>query len=150
MKTLTIRVQDDEHALMQAIAAKRFMSITAMVRAHFHSLAEEDADMQSGQRSKRVARIPIPQGQNALRDAIYERINKGETPAAVAESYGMQAADVKAMHKRAKENAEAYYEPSPELSVERITKDVLNDPEQLKKINDAKFAEIMANLDGGA
>lgn len=148
MKTLTIRVQDDEHALMQAIAAKRFMSITAMVRAHFHSLAEEDADLQSGHRSKQVARIPIPQGQNALRDAIYERINRGETPAAVAESYGMQAADVKAMHKRAKENAEAYAEPSPNPSTQLITKETLNDPDKMREINDAKFAEIMANLDG--
>lgn len=150
MKTLTIRVQDDEHALMQAIAAKRFMSITAMVRAHFHSLAEEDAELQSGQRSGQVTRIPVPQGLNALRDAVYARINNGESPAVVAESYGMQVSDVKAMHKRAKENAEVYAEPSPEPVVERITKDVQNDPEQLKKINDAKFAEIMANLDGDA
>lgn len=42
MKTLTIRVSDEEHALMVAAAAKRFMTITGMVRAHFHAIFEQD------------------------------------------------------------------------------------------------------------
>jgi hypothetical protein len=45
MKTLTIRVSDEEHALMVAAAAKRFMSITGMVRAHFHSICEQDGTL---------------------------------------------------------------------------------------------------------
>lgn len=42
MKSLTIRVSDEEHALMQAVARKRFMTITGIVRAHFHALCEAD------------------------------------------------------------------------------------------------------------
>ena len=42
MKSLTIRVSDEEHALMQASARRRFMTITGIVRAHFHALAEAD------------------------------------------------------------------------------------------------------------
>lgn len=45
MKSLTIRVSDEEHALMQAAAAKRFMTITGMVRAHFHSIFEADGTL---------------------------------------------------------------------------------------------------------
>lgn len=41
VKTLTIRVSDEEHAIIQTIACKRFMNITGMVRAHFDQLARE-------------------------------------------------------------------------------------------------------------
>jgi hypothetical protein len=42
MKTLTIRVSDEEHKLMQAVATRRFMSITGITRAHFNALFVED------------------------------------------------------------------------------------------------------------
>lgn len=45
MKTLTIRVSDEEHKLMQAVAARRFMSITGITRAHFSTLFVADGLM---------------------------------------------------------------------------------------------------------
>jgi hypothetical protein len=42
MKTLTIRVSDEEHKLMQAVATRRFMSITGITRAHFNALFVDD------------------------------------------------------------------------------------------------------------
>jgi hypothetical protein len=46
MKTLTIRISDEEHRLMQVVAARRFMTLTGITRAHFHSLAEQDGLLQ--------------------------------------------------------------------------------------------------------
>lgn len=56
MKSLTIRVSDEEHALMQAVARKRFMTITGIVRAHFHALCEAD-----GATAPKVAEPDKPQ-----------------------------------------------------------------------------------------
>lgn len=163
MKTLTIRVSDEEHKLMQAAAARRFMSITGITRAHFGALFVEDGlvldPVAEAKRTRRdelekdaaakakpqVERLPIPLGQSALRDAVYMRVNRGESLSVVAESYGIQMDVIKAMYKRAKESAESESQP-----YEIISKEVLNDPEQMRVINDAKFAEIMANLDENA
>lgn len=91
MKTLTIRISDEEHALMVAAAAKRFMTITGMVRAHFHTIFEQDGilDQPKEQVKPQVIRVPIPTGHNAWRDEIYRRVKRGEDKQTVADSYGI-------------------------------------------------------------
>lgn len=110
MKSLTIRVSDEEHALMQAAASKRFMTITGIVRAHFHSIFEVDGTLPAqntapaAPSNSRVTWRPIPQGPNAWRAAIYARINSGESYADVAESYGVAVQIVKDKYKAARDD----------------------------------------------
>lgn len=109
MKSLTIRVSDEEHALMQAAAAKRFMTITGMVRAHFHSVFEADGTLPEQQTAAepdkpRVTRRPIPTGINAWRDEIYVRLSNGESAADVAESYGVAVQVVRDKYKAARDD----------------------------------------------
>ena len=123
MKSLTIRVPDEEHALMQAVAAKRFMTITGVVRAHFHTLFEADgltgAPEAAEPETPRVIRRPIPQGVNAWRDEIYVRMNSGESAADIAESYGVSAQLVKDKYKAAKDDKQYHIDaglPVPPLA----------------------------------
>lgn len=89
MKTLTIRISDEEHALMVAAAAKRFMTITGMVRAHFHTIFEQDGvlDKPKEQVKPQVIRVPIPTEPNAWREEILARHKAGESIQAIADSY---------------------------------------------------------------
>ncbi len=97
MKTLTIRISDEEHALMSAAAAKRFMTITGMVRAHFHSIFEADGVLphqksaQQKDDKPQVTRVSVPTGVNAWRDEIYRRSKAGEPVQLIADSYGVHA-----------------------------------------------------------
>lgn len=108
MKSLTIRIPDEEHALMQAAAAKRFMTITGMVRAHFHSIFEADGTLpdqqQPAEPSKpRVNWRPIPQGTNVWAYEIHARRTAGESFADIAESYGTDLETIKRKFKFADE-----------------------------------------------
>lgn len=163
MATIAIRVSDEDHKLFCALADREHMPLSVLVRRTLHAEAvrlalvldpvaeakrtrRDELEKDAAAKAKpQVERLPIPQGTSALRDAVYMRVNKGESLHVVAESYGIQMDIIKAMYKRAKESAESESQP-----YEIISKEVLNDPEQMRVINDAKFAEIMANLDGNA
>lgn len=114
MRSLTIRVSDEEHKLILAVAAHRFMSVNGVVRAHFHDLAVQDglilppdAEPKSTPDAKPakppIERRPIPLGVNAWRDEIMNRVNAGEPLADVAESYGVALKDAKAKLDAARE-----------------------------------------------
>lgn len=111
MRSLTIRVSDEEHKLILAVAAHRFMSVNGVVRAHFHDLAVQDglilppdAEPKSTPDAKPpVVRRPIPSGVNAWRDEIMARVDAGEPLADVAESYGVALKDAKAKLDAARE-----------------------------------------------
>lgn len=118
MKTLTIRVSDEEHKLMQAVAARRFMSITGITRAHFNSLFVEDGlVLDPSSEAKRalkaeaappkpvIERMPIPTIPNAWREEIMRRVDSGERIADVAESYGVSVDMAKQKYRDAKEQA---------------------------------------------
>lgn len=118
MKTLTIRVSDEEHALMQAAARKRFMTITGLVRAHFHAIFEADGTLPEQQSAaepetpepKRRAIPMTPDGRYADSSAwgaeIERAMRAGETAAEVAASYGMSLDAFKLKLKRYKEEKE--------------------------------------------
>ena len=122
MKSLTIRIPDDEHKLMVSVAERRFMSINNMIRAHFHELARQDgliADPAKAAQSTAAAltnakppaqRVPIPTEPNAWRDHIYARVQAGEKLQDVADSYGLKLADAQGMYSRAK----AYIKEQPD------------------------------------
>ena len=118
MKTLTIRVSDEEHKLMQAVAARRFMTITGITRAHFnaHFVAdglmldqaeearralESQAKAALAPKKPVIERRPYPPYQPHV--VVAERANKGESLADIAESYGISLDRVKDMNKRGKE-----------------------------------------------
>lgn len=112
MRSLTIRVSDEEHKLILAVAAHRFMSVNGVVRAHFHDLAVQDglipppdAKPTTSATSTKppVVRRPIPSGVNAWRDEIMARVDAGEPLADVAESYGVALKDAKAKLDAARE-----------------------------------------------
>ena len=64
MKALTIRVSDEEHKLMQAVAARRFMSITSITRAHFSALFVEDGlTLDPVTEAKRALRVEVVQAE---------------------------------------------------------------------------------------
>jgi hypothetical protein len=122
MKTLTIRVSDEEHKLMQAVAARRFMTITGITRAHFNALFIEDGLMlDQAEEARRalesqakaalapkkpvIERRPIPaRNWNA---EIVSRADKGEKLADIAESYGQSLDVIKGRYKLGKENQQA-------------------------------------------
>jgi hypothetical protein len=122
MKALTIRVSDEEHKLMQAVAARRFMSITSITRAHFSALFVEDGlTLDPAEEARRaleaqakaalapqksiVERRPIPvHNWNA---EIVGRVEKGEKLADIAESYGQSLDVIKDRYKQGKENQQA-------------------------------------------
>jgi hypothetical protein len=119
MKALTIRVSDEEHKLMQAVAARRFMSITSITRAHFSALFIEDgltldpaeearraleaqAKAALAQQKPIVERRPIPS--TGWRAEIVARVDGGEKLADVAESYGQSVDLIKQQYRSGKEN----------------------------------------------
>ena len=122
MKTLTIRVSDEEHKLMQAVAARRFMSITGVTRAHFNALFVEDGlTLDPAEEARRaleaqakaalapqkpiVERRSIPvHNWNA---EIVGRVEKGEKLADIAESYGQSLDVIKDRYKQGRENQQA-------------------------------------------
>jgi hypothetical protein len=122
MKTLTVRVSDEEHKLMQAVAARRFMTITGITRAHFNALFVEDGlALDPAEAARRaleahakaalapqkpvIERRPIPaRNWNA---EIVSRADKGETLADIAESYGQSLDFIKSRYKAGKENQQA-------------------------------------------
>ena len=126
MKSLTIRIPDDEHKLMVSVAERRFMSINNMIRAHFHELARQDGLIADPAKATAnaaaslanttnltklpVARVPIPTEPNAWRDHIYARVQAGEKLQDVADSYGLKLADAQGMYSRAK----AYIKEQPD------------------------------------
>jgi hypothetical protein len=159
MPTIAIRVSDEDHKLFTALAEREFMPLSILVRRVLHAEAVRAAlildpiaearralrpDTEPTPAKPAVERLPIPQGTNELRDAVYTRVNKGESLPDVAESYGIPLDVIKAMYKRAKESAESQSEAAPNHEI--ISKEVLNDPEQMRVINDAKFAALMANM----
>lgn len=108
MKALTIRVTDEEHKLMQAVAAKRFMTITAVVRSHFHQLNLIDnppATMPNPRNqptTPEVTKRAAPLGINEWRDEVYARRQAGESFADIASSYfGGEIEQIKRLYKRA-------------------------------------------------
>jgi hypothetical protein len=122
MKALTIRVSDEEHKLMQAVAARRFMSITSITRAHFSALFVEDGlTLDPAEEARRaleaqakaalapqkaiVVRRPIPK--HGWAAEIMNRVDGGEKLADVAESYGQNLDLVKKMYKLGRENQQA-------------------------------------------
>jgi hypothetical protein len=122
MKALTIRVSDEEHKLMQAVAARRFMSITSITRAHFSALFVEDGlTLDPAEEARRaleaqakaalapqkaiVVRRPIPK--HGWAAEIMSRVDGGEKLADVAESYGQNLDLVKKMYKLGRENQQA-------------------------------------------
>ena len=122
MKALTIRVSDEEHKLMQAVAARRFMSITSITRAHFSALFVEDGlTLDPAEEARRaleaqakaalapqkpsVERRPIPE--HGWAAELMSRVDGGEKLADVAESYGQNLDLVKKMYKLGKENQQA-------------------------------------------
>jgi hypothetical protein len=122
MKTLTIRVSDEEHKLMQAVAARRFMSITGVTRAHFNALFIEDGlTLDPAEEARRaleaqakaalapqkpvIERRPIPS--TGWRAEIVARVDGGEKLADVAESYGQSVDLIKQQYKAGKEQQEA-------------------------------------------
>lgn len=113
MKSLTIRVSDEEHALMQAAAAKRFMTITGMVRAHFHDIFEADGTHPAQQipvaapSNPRVTWRPIPQGTNVWAYEVHARRSAGESFVDIAESYGTDVETIKRRFKFAQEQIDA-------------------------------------------
>ena len=141
MKSLTIRVSDEEHALMQAVARKRFMTITGIVRAHFHALCEADgatAPKVAEPDKPQVTRRPVPQGPNAWRDEIYDRINNGEAATEVAESYGVSVQFVKDKYRAAKDDKQ--YHADAGLAGELVYDPV--DPDNPTEEEQAANAEI--------
>ncbi len=122
MKSLTIRIPDDEHKLMVSVAERRFMSINNMIRAHFHELARQDGLIANPAKTAQstsaaltnakppVVRVPIPTEPNAWRDHIYARVQAGEKLQDVADSYGLKLADAQGMYSRAK----AYIKEQPD------------------------------------
>lgn len=117
MKSLTIRVSDEEHALMQAAAAKRFMTITGMVRAHFHDIFEADGTHPDQQvpvaepSNPRVTWRPIPQGTNVWAYEVHARRSAGESFADIAASYGTDVETIKRRFKFAQEQIDAGIHP---------------------------------------
>jgi hypothetical protein len=122
MKTLTIRVSDEEHKLMQAVAARRFMSITGITRAHFSALFVEDGlTLDPAEEARRALEAQTkaalaPQKPVIERRAvpargwaaeIVGRVDGGEKLADIAESYGQNLDLVKKMYKLGKENQQA-------------------------------------------
>lgn len=114
MKSLTIRVSDEEHALMQAAAAKRFMTITGMVRAHFHAIFEADGTLPDQQPTAPAAPVnpnitwrPIPQGTNVWAYEVHARRSAGESFADIAASYGTDVETIKRRFKFAQEQIDA-------------------------------------------
>lgn len=108
MKALTIRVTDEEHKLMQAVAAKRFMTITAVVRSHFHQLnlidnpPEPKPDPRKQPTTPEVTKKAVPLGINEWRDEVYARRQAGESFADIAASYhGGEVEQIKRLYKRA-------------------------------------------------
>ena len=125
MKALTIRVTDEEHKLMQAVAAKRFMTITAVVRSHFHQLNLIDnppAPMPNPSKqptTPEVTKRAAPLGINAWRDEVYARRQAGESFADIAASYfGGEVEQIKRLYKRAVDDLQYHqdagiaYDPS--------------------------------------
>ena len=114
MKSLTIRVSDEEHALMQAVARKRFMTITGMVRAHFHAIFEADGTLPDQQPTAPAAPVnpnvvwrPIPQGTNMWAYEVHARKTAGESFADIAASYGADVETIKRRYKFAEEQIDA-------------------------------------------
>jgi hypothetical protein len=118
MKTLTIRVSDEEHKLMQAVAARRFMSITGITRAHFNALFVEDGlTLDPAEQARRaleaqakaalapqkpiVERRPYPPYNASV--VVAERASRGESLADIAESYGISLDRAKELYKSGKE-----------------------------------------------
>jgi hypothetical protein len=125
MKTLTIRVSDEEHKLMQAVAARRFMTITGITRAHFNSLFVEDGLMLN--QAEEARRALEAQAKAALAPTkpvierravpargwaaeIVSRVDGGEKLADIAESYGQSLDLVKKMYKLGRENQQAAHD----------------------------------------
>jgi hypothetical protein len=157
MPTIAIRISDEDHKLFTALAKREFMPLSILVRRVLHAEAVRAAlildpvaeakralktDADEAPAKPAIERLPIPQGPNELRDAVFQRVNKGESLPDIAESYGSPLDVIKAMYKRAKESAESETGTHHEI----IRKEVLNDPEQMRVINDAKFAALMANM----
>jgi hypothetical protein len=122
MKTLTIRVSDEEHKLMQTVAARRFMTITGITRAHFNALFIEDGmTLDPAEEARRALEVqakaalapPKPVVERRAVPArgwaaeIVSRADKGEKLADIAESYGQSLDLVKKMYKLGKENQQA-------------------------------------------
>ena len=157
MPTIAIRVSDEDHKLFTALAEREFMPLSILIRRVLHAEAVRAAlildpvaeakralktDADAAPTKPAIERLPIPQGPNELRDEVYMRVNKGESISDVAESYGIPLDVIKAMYKRAKESTESETGTHHEI----IRKEVLNDPEQMRVINDAKFAALLSNM----
>lgn len=127
MKTIAIRVTDDDHKLFVALADREDMPLSSLVRRQLRALARdhgllqypEEQSTQPEPSKPRVIRRPIPQGVNAWRDEIYVRMNSGESAADIAESYGVSAQLVKDKYKAAKDDKQYHIDaglPVPPLA----------------------------------
>jgi hypothetical protein len=138
MKTIAVRVSDEDHKLFHQLAEREYMPISVLVRRVLMQLADERGlttkEETAVQSKPAVVRRPIPTAPNAWRDEIVRRVNTGERLQDVADSYGANLDTVKAMYKRGKENEAV------------LPKDVWNDPAQLGAINDAKFKALVENI----
>lgn len=107
MKTLAIRVSDEDHKLFTDLAAREDMPLSILVRRVLRAHAREIGFIKDHEPHKpepvkpQVIRVPIPQGPNAWRDEIYRRVKDGESEQAVADSYGVSMQVIKGKLKSA-------------------------------------------------
>lgn len=113
MKTIAIRVTDDDHKLFVALADREDMPLSSLVRRQLRALARDHGLLQyPEEQPKQPAEPvnpntvwrPIPQGHGVWAYEIHARRSAGESFADIATSYGVDVSIVKARYKYADEN----------------------------------------------
>lgn len=116
MKTIAIRVSDDDHKLFLAVAEREDMPLSSIVRRHLRALAREHELLvdHSVAPTAPAAPVnpntvwrPIPQGTNVWAYEVHARRSAGESFADIATSYGVDVSIVKARYKFAQEQIDA-------------------------------------------
>ena len=145
MKTIAIRVSDDDHKLFSSLAAREDMPLSVLVRRQLRALAREHAllvdapidqqDESTEPSTPRVTWRPIPQGTNVWAYEVHARRKAGESFADIAESYGADVDTVKRKFKFAEEQIDAGHltpmrQQTPELVYAPVDPDNPTEAEQ--------------------
>jgi uncharacterized protein (DUF433 family) len=115
MKTLAIRVSDEDHALFVSVAAREDMPLSTLVRRQLRGLAREHGLLvdtppkaaEAEPSNPRVTWRPIPQGTNVWAYEVHARRSAGESFADIAASYGTDVETIKRRYKFAQEQIDA-------------------------------------------
>lgn len=128
MKTLAIRVSDEDHVLFAAVAVREDMPLSALIRrqlralARGHGLLQDSPPPAAEPSAPKIEWRPIPTGTNVWAYEIHARRRGGESFADIATSYGVDVGLIKAKDKFAEEQIAAGYTKPIEYTPQPRTK----------------------------